>query len=248
MLNSVNNSILDQIEEEEEEAKVGKPILKRVLPYIPNFFLFGGLFSWLLIMTILQFSVVENSNRTVMAEMESGDTVAMKRKERNYRAPQVILSHVKNLVPMLFRMSNRLPAELGGGPDTGVEVNGIGKLPKAVVIASYNLTEDGRLSILNGIKKKMPTDIWEGSQKLLRIYDLSEPVKTDAGYMVFMTASFYVVNKNGLPQAAETFNREVHLIPVEPYKIKLKPSPMEEIVNGLMKNGLMISHFKTRNN
>jgi hypothetical protein len=136
---------------------------------------------------------------------------------------------------------------MGGGLDEGIEVAGVTvKIPKTIFIASWNLTEDGRVSILNEIAQQFPKGIWSGEQKILRIYDLADPVKTDDGYMVFMTASFYYVGADGQPKNATKFNREIHLITVEQPAFKLKPGPVEEIVNGLMRNGLMISYFKTR--
>lgn len=243
-----NKPVMQVLEEEIESEQTGPSLKSWVLPYLPKI-LFYGFFSFtLLAMLILQFSIMVKANRgSILAEMQDGSTTRMKEMPSDYRSKAVIHAHIMGILPILVRMSNKLPVEMGGGPDGGIEVAGVSvKIPKPIYIASWNLTEDGRLPILNAIASQFPKGLWQGEQKLLRIYDLAEPVKTDDGYMVYMTASFYVVGPDGQPKNATTFNREIHLVAVAKPVFKLKPNPVEELVNGLMKDGLMISYIKTR--
>jgi hypothetical protein len=245
--NMQNNSLMDSLRDEIEAESKDISLLRRLLPYLPKILFYGFFTVFLLVIICLQFSILAKNSKSVLVELADGNTIQAEPQASNHRSPAVIRKHVSIILPMLMRISNKLPVELGGGIDQGMQVQGVdAKIPSAIALVSWNLTEDGRLDILNQIVRQFPPGLWQGEQKLLRIYDLSEPVKTETGYMVYMTASIYYANASGQPRYASTFNREIHLIPVLPFKAALKPSPVEKLVNGLNADGLMISYLKTR--
>jgi hypothetical protein len=245
--NIQNNPLMDSLRDEIDSEGQSVSLLRRLLPYLPKTLFYGFFALSICAMVGLQFLILTKNSKSVLVEMADGKTIQAEPQSSTYRSFSVIRNHVSIILPMLMRISSKLPVELGGGIDQGMQVQGVdAKIPSAIALASWNLTEDGRLDILNEIVRQFPVGLWQGEQKLLRIYDLSEPVKTETGYLVYMTASIYYANANNQPRYASTFNREIHLIPVLPFKAALKPSPVEKLVNGLNADGLMISHLKTR--
>jgi hypothetical protein len=240
--------IVGELESEIEEEGKRPSLLRQVLPLVPKI-LFYGFFSLVLLYIVIALAILSSKVQRdpVYAELADGTTTRMVEKETGYRSKKVIHEHILGIVPMLFRISNKLPEEMGGGKDEGVIPAGMKeKVPRAIYVASFNLTEDGQIPILQAIATQFPPEMWGGAQKLLRIYHLDDPVKTDDGYMVYMVASFYLADKNGKPQDAITFNREIHLVPVEKPRFILRPDPLQLLVNGLQKDGLMISYITAR--
>ena len=248
LLKPKNRPLLEELKTEiENEGKRPSP-LKLLIPLLPKL-CFYGFFSFVLLYIVVTLADLSSKvqREPVFAELRDGSTTVMQEHETGYRSKENIHSHILGVLPLLLRMSNKLPAELGGGKDDGVIPAGMTqKIPRTMYAASFNLAEDGRIPILNAIASEFPKGMWDGDQKLLRIYNLDDPVKTDDGYMVYMTASFYPVDKSGQPQTPTTFNREIHLIPVEKPRFILKPDPLQLLVNGLQRSGLMINYIKTR--
>jgi hypothetical protein len=248
LLKPKNSPLLEELETEiENEGKRPSP-LKRLIPLLPKL-CFYGFFSLVLLYIVVMLADLSSKvqREPVFVELRDGSTTVMQEKQTGYRSKENIHGHILGILPLLLRMSNKLPAELGGGKDEGVIPVGMEqKVPRAMYAASFNLSEDGRIPILRAIASEFPKGMWDGDQKLLRIYNLEDPVKTDEGYMVYMVASFYPVDKTGQPQTPTTFNREIHLMPVEKPRFILKPDPLQLLINGLQRSGLMINYIKAR--
>jgi hypothetical protein len=246
---SQNKPLLEALEDEIESE--GKPpsLLSRLIPLLPKL-LFYGFFSFVLLYIVVALADLSSKvqRSPVLVELRDGSTTYVKEQESGYRSKENIHNHVLGILPLLFRMSKKLPAELGGGKDEGVIPQGMTeKVPRVIHAASFNLVEDGRIPILKAIASQFPKRMWDGEQALLRIYHLDDPVQqSDGDYMVYMQASFYIVDRNQQPKDAITFNREIYLKPVPAPRFVLKPDPVQLLINGLQKSGLMIDFIKPR--
>jgi hypothetical protein len=248
LLKTENKPILEELETEIDNEGKKPSLLSQLIPLLPKICFYGFFSLSLLFIIISQIDISSKIKRKpVFAELSNGKTAYLQQQDEGYRSKSVIFAHIMEIMPLLTRMSNKLPEELGGGRDEGVIPNGMEvKIPRVIEAASFNLTEDGRLETLKAIASQFPTGMWEGEQKLLRIYHLDDPIKTEDGYMVYMQASFYIADRNGQPKDAMTFNREIYLVPVEIPKFVLKPDALQLIINGLQRRGLMISYLKPR--
>jgi hypothetical protein len=163
------------------------------------------------------------------------------------RTRQNIDAFIREIMPMLMRMSRTIPKELGGGADQGITPAEVGvKIPQIPYAASFATTEDYRVPLLQELARHFPKGIWTGEEKVLQIINLDPPVKTQDGYRVFMTASLYPSDSDGNPLPPEKFNRDIYLVPVARPKFVLSPTKLELLVNGVRQRGLAISLIAPR--
>ena len=234
-----------QLLDELDAAERRPGLLQMLLPLLPKLAFYGTLTLALGFVIAQNISISSRLQRApVMVELANGKTTKAVEVDSDYRSKESIKAFVMEIMPLLFYMSNKLPTEIGGGTDKGIAVEGMQQPVTApIYAASWALTEDGRLPILKAIAAQFPPNIWSGQQKVLRIYHLDDPVQKEGRITIAMTASFYTVSASGQPIDAETFNREIRLIPVEAPRRILKPTPLDLLLTSTLERRLMISEI-----
>jgi hypothetical protein len=242
LLNDLEESIRSQ------EAKEGKApsFFDRVRPFLIKsaFGFLSIILLWWIASSLAEINAKIQS-RPVLAEID-GNVRQMRELPAGERSPQVIHEHITTTLSSLLWMSNRLPSKYGGKEDPGTNIPGIKtRIPRLIALSALNIVDDNRISTLKEIAKKFPPNMDKGETRMLRIYRLEKPQKTEQGYSVKMTASFWTVGADGMPTAdPETFNRIVHLVSVEIPPKEAIDDPLKQVVNGTMQRGLMIDYLE----
>lgn len=231
---------------ESEKAKQGKKpsLIESVKPYIARSI--GGITGLILLLWIAtSLSSINNKikDRPILAEID-GQVHQLKELPEGSRSPETIKKHVAETLSLMLWLNNRLPAKYGGKVVPPVKIPGVEKLiPLTTAIAAANILDENKLLTLQELAKKIP-DIEAGESKMLRIYNLEQPQKTETGYSIKMRSSIWRVNKESMPLDYEQFNRVVHLRTVFVQPPSTKDPLTSAILLDTVKNGLMIDYLE----
>ena len=155
-----------------------------------------------------------------------------------------VTAFAAEVVPLLYRLDRRLPAEMGGGIDPGIKVgeNGV-RVPTPMFLAKAALSPDIANGFLLARMKRAPKDFWDGVAQTIQGLQVSEPQK-DAQNPTIRTvvASGLLVtdNPDGSPREAQRWARKLTIQSVQEPVFLLKPSAIEEKYNLFLARGLLI--------
>lgn len=231
---------------ESERAKQGKQpsLMERFQPYVARSI--GGVTGLMLLLWIATSLASINGkiqDRPILAEID-GQVHQLKELPAGSRSSAVVQKHIAETLSSLLWLSNRLPGKYGGKVVQPVKVPGIEQpIPRITAIAASNIVDENRLSTLQELAKKLP-NLEAGESKMLRIYNLEQPKKTETGYSVKMYSSIWRVGKDSIPLDYEEFNRIVHLKTVFVEPELSKDALTSAILLDTVKNGLMIDYLE----
>ena len=149
------------------------------------------------------------------------------------------------VMPLLYRVDSKLPAEMGGGKDPGIKVgeNQI-RVPTPMFLAKAALSPDISDGFLVARMKRAPKDLWDGAAQTIQGLQVGEVMKDSQNpniRTVVVSGLLVTDAPDGSPREAQRWARKLTIQSVQEPVFLLQKSAIEEKYNLFLARGLLIT-------
>lgn len=219
---------------------------------VPAFILISvGLSSASLLLTLLNtigIMYISGKDVPTLVQLDNGHSIAVEPVESYERTPKVINTFVNESLGQLFTW-NATSQEDGAQAvvyDEGVSI-GKKRVTTRTWRASFAISEDFRVPMLEEIAEMTPDDVFQGNaQSVLNIDSISEPVEVEPGkWQVDVVAVLLIFDSRNPQGFAIPFNKTliVKAVEVAVDPLKEESTPIQKAVYETRLSGLVIDEM-----
>lgn len=222
---------------------------------VPAFILLSiGLSSASLLLTLLNsigIMYIGGKETPALVQLENGHSIAVEPVSSHERTPKVINTFVNESLGQLFTWNATSQVDEDGFTRTVVSDEGVSVGKKRVTTrtwrASFGISEDFRVSMLEEIAEMTPDGVFQGSaQSVLNIDSISEPMEVESGkWQVDVVAVLLIFDSRNPQGLAIPFNKTliVKAVEVAVDPLKEESTPIQKAVYKTRQSGLVIDEM-----